>query len=42
MGTYELLFSLFGIVNAQCEDNRYMLSQVDAAKRINIERDIGE
>lgn len=40
MRTYELLFSLFGIVNAPYEDSN-MLSQVDAAKRINaIERDM--
>ncbi|KAK7280796.1 hypothetical protein RJT34_25863 [Clitoria ternatea] len=38
--TYELLFSLFGIVNFPYEDSN-MLSQVDAAKRINaIERDM--
>lgn len=40
MRTYELLFSLFGIVNAPYEDSN-MSSQVDAAKRINaIERDM--
>ncbi|XP_061356576.1 pentatricopeptide repeat-containing protein At1g76280 isoform X2 [Gastrolobium bilobum] len=40
--TYELLFSLFGIVNAPYEDGN-MLSQVDAAKRINaIERDMAK
>jgi len=40
MRTYELLFSLFGIVNAPYEDSN-MLSQVDAAKRINaIEKDM--
>ena len=32
--TYELLFSLFGNVNAPYEEGN-MLSQVDAAKRIN-------
>jgi len=40
MRTYELLFSLFGIVNAPYEDSN-MLSQLDAAQRINaIERDM--
>ncbi|XP_045824397.1 pentatricopeptide repeat-containing protein At1g76280-like isoform X1 [Trifolium pratense] len=40
MRTYELLFSLFGIVNAPYEDSN-MLSQMDAAKRIDaIERDM--
>lgn len=40
MRTYELLFSLFSTVNAPYEDSN-MLSQVDAAKRINaIERDM--
>jgi hypothetical protein len=40
MRTYELLFSLFGIVNAPYEDSN-MLSQVDAAKRLDaIERDM--
>lgn len=38
--TYELLFSLFGNVNAPYEEGN-MLSQVDAAKRINaIEMDM--
>ncbi|KAK7321837.1 hypothetical protein VNO77_32824 [Canavalia gladiata] len=38
--TYELLFSLFGVVNAPYEDGN-ILSQVDAAKRINaIEKDM--
>ncbi|KAK7283788.1 hypothetical protein RIF29_13534 [Crotalaria pallida] len=40
--TYELLFSLFGTVNAPYEDGN-MLSQMDAAKRINlIERDMAK
>lgn len=40
--TYELLFSLFGNVNAPYEDGN-MLSQVDAAKRINaIEMDMAK
>lgn len=38
--TYELLFSLFGNVNAPYEEGN-MLSQVDVAKRINaIEMDM--
>lgn len=38
--TYELLFSLFGNVNAPYEDGN-MLSQVDVAKRIHaIEMDM--
>ncbi|KAI5341844.1 hypothetical protein L3X38_009719 [Prunus dulcis] len=38
--TYELLFSLFGNVNAPYEEGN-MLSQVDAAERINaIEMDM--
>jgi len=38
--TCELLFSLFGVVNAPYEDSD-ILSQVDAAKRINaIEKDM--
>lgn len=38
--TYELLFSLFGIVNAPYEDGN-ILSQVECAKRINaIEKDM--
>lgn len=38
--TYELLFSLFGNVNAPYEEGN-VLSQVDAAKRINaIEMDM--
>lgn len=40
--TYELLFSLFGNVNAPYEEGN-MLSQVDAAKRINaIEMDMAK
>ncbi|XP_019453377.1 PREDICTED: pentatricopeptide repeat-containing protein At1g76280 [Lupinus angustifolius] len=40
--TYELLFTLFGTVNAPYEDGN-MLSQMDAAKRINaIERDMAK
>ncbi|KAL2349373.1 hypothetical protein Fmac_003373 [Flemingia macrophylla] len=40
--TYELLFSLFGVVNAPYEDSN-ILSQVDAAKRINaIEKDMAK
>ncbi|TKY57582.1 Pentatricopeptide repeat-containing protein [Spatholobus suberectus] len=40
--TCELLFSLFGVVNAPYEDSN-MLSQVDAAKRINaIEKDMAK
>lgn len=34
MRTYELLFSLFGNVNAPYEEGN-MLSQVDCSKRIN-------
>lgn len=40
--TYELLFSLFGNVNAPYEEGN-MLSQVDTAKRINaIEMDMAK
>lgn len=40
--TYELLFSLFGNVNAPYEEGN-MLSQVDASKRINaIELDMAK
>jgi hypothetical protein len=40
--TYELLFSLFGNVNAPYEEGN-MMSQVDAAKRINaIEMDMAK
>nr|KYP65227.1 Pentatricopeptide repeat-containing protein At1g76280 family [Cajanus cajan] len=40
--TYELLFSLFGVVNAPYEDSN-ILSQVDTAKRINaIEKDMAK
>lgn len=40
--TYELLFSLFGNVNAPYEDGN-MLSQVDVGKRINaIEMDMAK
>ncbi|CAL0333173.1 unnamed protein product [Lupinus luteus] len=40
--TYELLFTLFGTVNAPYEDGN-VLSQMDAAKRINaIERDMAK